>query len=109
MAILQYANAYIRWQSYGGPEEGGWWYDEGAHLLTLPYMAHELPLEEQMNRSSRDFDYKITFDEAARERARAQVREMCRLAGHNIDDERFDILIEDQPGADYPAQRPRYE
>ena len=28
--------AYIVTQSYGGPEEGGWWYDEGTVLAALP-------------------------------------------------------------------------
>lgn len=109
MAILQYANAYLRWQSYGGPEEGGWYYDEGAHLLTLPYIADEVPLDEQLNRSSLDWDYEIKFDEAARERARELVRKMCKLAGHNVEDERFVIMIEGHPGSDYPSQRPHYE
>ena len=41
--VLYYVNRYDRTERYGGPEEGGWWYDvytfRGAELVTPNHMA----------------------------------------------------------------------
>jgi hypothetical protein len=33
---MRYLNAYLTEQQYGGPEEGGWWYDTGIPLASVP-------------------------------------------------------------------------
>lgn len=35
---ILYANAYVVNRVYGGPEEGGWWYDAGFPVASFPYM-----------------------------------------------------------------------
>lgn len=30
-----YLNTYEIWQAYGGPEEGGWWYDCGSPVQSI--------------------------------------------------------------------------
>jgi hypothetical protein len=30
-----YLNTYRIWQSYGGPEEGGWWYESGEPVQSV--------------------------------------------------------------------------
>ena len=30
-----YLNTYEVWQAYGGPEEGGWWYDAGEPVQSV--------------------------------------------------------------------------
>lgn len=30
-----YLNTYQQWQAYGGPEEGGWWYECGKPLQSV--------------------------------------------------------------------------
>ncbi len=33
---LRYVNAYAVTRHYGGPEEGGWWYNRGQPLASVP-------------------------------------------------------------------------
>lgn len=32
-----YLNTYEVWQSYGGPEEGGWWYQSGTPVQSIKF------------------------------------------------------------------------
>ena len=36
---LRYVNVYMVDRAYGGPEEGGWWYDYGVPLKSMPTTA----------------------------------------------------------------------
>lgn len=109
MAIVLHANAYFTGRSYGGPEDGGWWYDTGVHLLSVAFPADELPFEVQNDRSVADPDYRMTFDETARETARRTVRELCTLAGYDTEKRNFSVFIEDHPGLHFPQERQSYE
>jgi hypothetical protein len=33
---MLYINAYKVYRAYGGPEEGGWWYDMGTPVASIP-------------------------------------------------------------------------
>jgi hypothetical protein len=33
---MKYVNAYIVTRHYGGPEEGGWWFNAGEPLASVP-------------------------------------------------------------------------
>lgn len=37
-----YINAYAVTRHYGGPEEGGWWYNAGEPLASVPIQAERL-------------------------------------------------------------------
>jgi hypothetical protein len=37
----RFANAYAVTRQFGGPEEGGWWYDEGTPLASVPVFSKE--------------------------------------------------------------------
>jgi len=37
----KYVNAYLVSREYGGPEEGGWWYDVGTPLTSMPLCPDE--------------------------------------------------------------------
>ena len=41
-----YLNAYTTDQEYGGPEEGGWWYDTYEPAAAVPIVLREGELEE---------------------------------------------------------------
>lgn len=45
--VVAYLTAYEISRHYGGPEEGGWWYDAHEHLCSFPFHTH-LRMEEQM-------------------------------------------------------------
>lgn len=84
-----YVNVYAVDRAYGGPEEGGWWYDVGEILESYgPLHEHAAyVLAERLKQ-----DYPNTG------------------ASNNVlggDDYR--VWIEDEPGADYPTYRPFYE
>jgi len=38
---VKYANAYLTDRLYGGPEEGGWYYDVGEPIMSLPFLVGE--------------------------------------------------------------------
>ncbi len=37
--VTAYLSVYETWRAYGGPEEGGWWYDAYDHQASVPYEA----------------------------------------------------------------------
>ena len=86
-----FVNAHLVTRNYGGPEEGGWYYDAGS-LLESVLVARELA------------------DEAIEE---------LRLEYGHLDDGRqlssvlstgkVNYTITDQPGESWPKERPHYE
>ncbi|QDP62793.1 MAG: hypothetical protein Tp158DCM1229571_107 [Prokaryotic dsDNA virus sp.] len=44
------------WQRYGGPEEGGWWYEEGEPLNTIFVFSKKQAIKEAI-RLSIGYDY----------------------------------------------------
>ena len=108
MAVVKYANAYLTDRFYGGPEEGGWYYDVGEPIMSLPFLANEEPRE----------DNKFPYDEVNRNAAFHKVYELCEAAGMDVplkeylkdwSCDGFAIYIEDKPGEFFPQQRPYYE
>jgi hypothetical protein len=78
-----HVNAYAVDRCYGGPEEGGWYYDDGR------------PLGSIMVRNS---------DEAI-DAAKALLRERFTPEF----EENLEIYVEDDVAAHFPAERPHYE
>ena len=37
---MAYLNTYQIWQCYGGPEEGGWWYEAGTPVQSI-FLGYE--------------------------------------------------------------------
>ncbi len=73
---------------YGGPEEGGWWYDTGTVELSRP--AADLTEAEELAAVYRD-DYPYTG------------RRGSVLGGDD-----WDVVVSETPGVDYPTDRPRW-
>ena len=109
---LKFAQAYFTDRAYGGPEEGGWWYDVGEHLMSLPFFAVEGYVD-----SFWEVDGKLVkseyqsyeCDDEAREDARTRLTAYCEAKGFCVRDKDFKIFIDDEPGADFPTERPYYE
>jgi hypothetical protein len=93
---MKYVNTYRTGKAYGGPEEGGWWYTYGAMLTSQ----------------------RVTSLKTARRIARRILR---RLDKQNAEEgnrepdsvlnqgEWLDVIIEDNPAANFPESRPYYE
>ena len=89
-----YVNEYLTNRAYGGPEEGGWWYDTATFVQchgSCPDREEALDLLDTLG--------------CELERAREGLHD----PGSVLCTGWPDIRIERRPGADYPTRRPRYE
>lgn len=91
-----YVNAYSVSRHYGGPEEGGWWYDAGTPLASVPMKAD------------------ATDEEIEKEKARLtellgwpREPSQGRYSVNGGDD--FEVWVEDHPAEHFPKERPHYE
>jgi len=84
---MVYVNAYLVSRMYGGPEEGGWWYDAGE------------PLE------SRFVSYRI----ACRVQARLLKTWVARQGADLGRYQSIEVRLEENLAARFPASTPRYE
>lgn len=90
---IRWVNAYDHNRAYGGPEEGGWWFDTGVFLSSIACRTDE----------------EVDFAKAYFHRIYDP-----RFEGHHdissvICEGVLQITVDDEPGADYPTERPHYE
>lgn len=91
----RYINIYRLDRHYGGPEEGGWWYDSGTPegSLVLPDDATEEDATEAV----------------AVLRTVWQYRNRMVSVLYPEDGWDYSVVLEDEPAAAYPTERPYYE
>jgi len=91
---MLYVNAYSVQRCYGGPEEGGWWFDAGEPIegIVLP----EGSTQEQIEAAKQQLYEKHGW---ASKYSRSSV----------LGDEDFEVYVESQLGTAFPTTRPRYE
>ena len=85
-----YINVYHVTRHYGGPEEGGWWYNAGQLVESVETTVGDadrvrVELHEKHNHKNEGDIYSV-------------------LGGVLVE-----VTPEDHPGADWPAERPHYE
>ena len=106
---IKYVNVYLEDRAYGGPEEGGWWYDyrtpatdaSGAGVVP-PEWFSPAPVTQRT----------VNVD-----RVRAEIQERCYWANSDRRDDissvtsegRFIVLVEDHEPREWPETRPHYE
>lgn len=88
-AGLVYVNVYLVHRAYGGPEEGGWWYDVGELVETRTCSNSEEAIKILVDELTKDYD-------ADRPR-------------YHYSGTWATVRVEERPGCDFPAIRPRYE
>ena len=76
---IKFVNIYRTGRSYGGPEEGGWWYDTGQLIECHAFFGLR----------------------AAQEYIADQIDQ-------GVPDD-MELSIDDEPGKSYPEHRPHYE
>ena len=81
-----FVNVYEVDRCYGGPEEGGWWFDIGTVKEHFICSSHK---------EAKDLQHKLRIQD-----------EVCRDIW---DHDEFRFAIELDPGKDYPEEWPRYE
>ena len=89
---LRYVNVYLVEQAYGGPEEGGWWYEVGEPVKTMPTRAHYLA-----KLRTRVGDWC--------DRMNSTRPPMYSVASTGV----YVSVVEDNPARGYPSERPYYE
>lgn len=89
----QWVNAYAVSRNYGGPEEGGWWYDSGEPLASVPIDCDDDP-----------------------EPVKARLKELIGWDKHPsqgrysvIGGADFEIYVEDKMAQPFPERTPHYE
>lgn len=78
---MKYVNAYIVTRHYGGPEEGGWWFNAGEPLASVPVSDNGDP-------------------EVIREDLRVKFADLNREVA---------VYIEEEFATYFPKERPHYE
>jgi hypothetical protein len=113
MHTLKYANAYLTNRAYGGPEEGGWYYDVGEPVMSLPFVCYD-----ESDVDEHGVVVISRYDNESREIAMDQVYELCVMAGVDVplkeylEDWQIDgfmVTIENKPGEYFPQKRPHWD
>ncbi len=81
-----YVNTYETTRSYGGPEEGGWWYTEGEPV-----------------------DSDVVFSKPAAEALQKKLEKELGISILRPGRSPYAVYIEDHPARRFPATRPHYE
>lgn len=90
----RHVNAYACGQEYGGPEEGGWYYETGRVLGSIMVENHPSMIEHAKD------TLKLIF---------AKQFEGNRDRHSVIGQENLEIYVEDEPARDFPEETPHYE
>lgn len=96
MAEVKYVNAYSVSRHWGGPEEGGWWYDAGVPLASVPLKADATQLEIDAEKAR--LTALIGWDKTPSQ-GRYSV----------IGEDDFEVYVEEEPAKPFPERRPHYE
>lgn len=84
-----YVNVYEVTQAYGGPEEGGWWYECGIPIASVPFDSFKEAVEYQ---GKMMIKYPFTKNRYS--------------AADRGDD--YDVLVQKHYGQEFPEETPRY-
>jgi hypothetical protein len=90
---FRFVNAYSENRLYGGPEEGGWWYNAGTPVASIPVVEGDEQSEEAMKAYLQG------------EAGWSSEHPIGSVLGHDV----FSIRVEDLFAASYPETTPHYE
>ena len=90
-----YVNVYLHDRAYGGPEEGGWWYDYWE------------PVDEMCQRFATEEEAENFLDEAEKE-AESENGQRRSDIGSVLSEGRYEVRLEAWPAEREPKQRPYY-
>ena len=98
----KYVNVYlVDFETYGGPEEGGWTYTSGT-----PMDVPEIGLKATTKVHSSDDPERVAKDiDIAIERGRGESEELDEI----VYEERYRVKVEDRPAEYWPAEKPHYQ
>lgn len=101
---------YLADRAYGGPEEGGWWYDCGQRIDSPDEHGERnvpklFPGDEQGRKEAGEFCRQVQarLDEGANRLGNRDLSSVC-CEGRYVAQ-----VCENYPAPHYPAERPHYE
>lgn len=97
--IGKFVNVYLIDRAYGGPEEGGWWYDTGRLIRSTQGVEVSdagLPTIQSI------MDTETAWATEENANRRSDINSV-------LSEGRYVVKIEDHPGRSWPARRPHYE
>lgn len=100
----QYLNLYGLHDSYGGPEEGGWWYQCGVALGSIPLPAQWGYVDVGGWDGNKVFALRPVIKPVHEEWA----RNCLNLTAMN-DTKNYRITVESHMASDFPRRKPHYE
>lgn len=120
-----FVNIYEYGRSYGGPEEGGWWFDTGVPIGSIPVdmtieerqSIHSLAIAthgEELPSVDPDL-YKKHFENYMREKAIGVASDWRKRypetgkASSVLGGEDYRVYVEDHFAQPFPQERPHYE
>jgi hypothetical protein len=97
---MLHVNVYERFRVYGGPEEGGWWFDAGSYQPAKSVTFPDGTPPEEVNE----------FANALHERLNTEANQARVPPVHSVAYRggRYMVQTDDKPGADFPAVTPYY-
>jgi hypothetical protein len=128
---LMYVNAYSITRHYGGPQEGGWWYNHGEPIASIPVRAVSKPGHEncyrcsQAARGEKDSEGNLItmckwgfhLEEENPEQVEAFKKHLTDIFAEVNEGNIYSVLggselsisLQDHPGEEFPQGRPHYE
>ena len=94
---LSYMNGYNANRAYGGPEEGGWWYDTGEAVASIPlYEPDDIIIGPDREKWKDYLDHSVGWHSQYG---------LGSVLGRDV----FDIRLQGHFAMDYPQQTPHFE
>ena len=90
-----YVNEYVIDQRFGGPEEGGWWFDVGFFQRQI-FKTGDEALAQHVHQAHRKTELPV-LNEGRREITSV------------LSQGRYEVYIQCDPGTDFPQYQPHYE
>ena len=112
MSKKYYLNVYEVGRAYGGPEEGGWWYDHGTFLECIGEFSDRLEgmkaRDEAHDANEREAPYRMGLNEADGCNPNGDADDDFLMRGGRWGQGDIRFALEEQKGADYPSEQPYY-
>ena len=96
-ATSTFVNAYTLTRHFGGPEEGGWWYNAGEPLASIP-----LPFTPTGHDDGRVAPMITQLKQRYADQEHGDIHSA--LGGAEVV-----VYLEDHPARSFPRENPRYE
>ena len=86
-----YVNVYLIDKAYGGPEEGGWWYEFGEIINVYPVSNERTAkrLKSRLENGTYSNEERVSIDSV-------------------LSEGEYSVVIEHSPGISWPQRKPYY-